>query len=161
MKDTSIVLMKNYFQVQTWHPARTHFHPSPILLCRDSQPAALASITGGLDRTGPPWLPRLQCYCGRMNGAGIEIKTRGEEYQIPPSDIQQSRAMSIPGSSRQSQSTGGQRKPFQRVKGDNIHHLTNVIAKAFSLWHTHTHCNASQTLLCSQLHTRKNSFAQK
>lgn len=136
MKDTSIVLKNNYFQVQTWHPARTHFCPSPILLCRDSQPAVLASMIGGLDRSGPSWLPRMQCYCGRMNRAGIEIKTRGEEYQIPPSDIQQSRAMSIPGSSRQSQSTSRQRNPFQRVERDNIHHLTNVITKAFSHWHT-------------------------
>lgn len=148
MKDTSIVLMKNYFQVQTWHPARTHFHPSPILLCRDSQPAALASITGGLDRTGPPWLPRLQCYCGRMNGAGIEIKTRGEEYQIPPSDIQQSRAMSIPGSSRQSQSTGRQRKPFESREGQYSSSNKCDYKSFLSLTYSHTlQCFSNSTVL--------------
>lgn len=52
--------------------------------------------------TAPPWLLRLYCYCGRTNGAGIETKTRGDRYGILPSDRQQSRAMSIPGSSRQS-----------------------------------------------------------
>lgn len=161
MKDTSTVLKKNCFQVQTWHPARTQFCPSPIFPCRDSQRAVLSSITGGLDRTAPPWLPRLCCYCGRMNGAEIETKTRGEGYGISPSDRQQSRVMSIPGSSRQSEHWHRKRKPFQWVERDNTHHLTNVITKAFPLWHTHIHRNAFQTLVCSQLQTRKNSSAQK
>lgn len=103
IKDTSTVLKKNDFQVQARHPARPHFCPSPIFLCRDSQPAVLSSITGGLDRTAPPWLPRLYCYCGRMNGAGIETKTRREGYEAPPSDSRAERASQA---AADSQSTG-------------------------------------------------------
>lgn len=97
-KDTSAVLKKNYFQVQTWYPARTHFCPSPVLLYRDSQPEVVSPITGGIDRTAPPWLPRLYCHCGRMNDRDQDKR---EGYGIPASDRQQNRA--IPGSSTQSE----------------------------------------------------------
>ena len=62
-------------------PNQTPLLPSPTFSCRDPQPAAQASITGGLDRTGPPWLPTLRGSDGPCGVTVVERRGRRRDQE--------------------------------------------------------------------------------